>query len=62
MFFYWLATTKLYGEPSIAAFMVTKRNIDSKFIDYGPIYLMDISKLFKILKHSKYGRKLAGLV
>jgi hypothetical protein len=48
----------------IAAFMVTKRNIDSKFEDYGPIYLMVISKqIFKfLLKHSKYGRKLAGLV
>jgi hypothetical protein len=38
--------------------------LDSKFDDFGPIYLMVISKqIFKLLvKHSKYGRKLAGLV
>jgi hypothetical protein len=44
--------------------VVTKRNIDSKFDDFGPIYLMFISKQnFKFLvKHSKYGRKMAGLV
>jgi hypothetical protein len=39
------------------------RPINCKFDDFGPIYLMVISKQnFKLLvKHSKYGRKLAGL-
>jgi hypothetical protein len=48
----------------IAANKVTKRNIDSKFDDFKPIYLMVISKkkIKLLVKHLKYGRKLAALV